>query len=117
MSQPLPGHKPQPAAKKGGNGATPLPSYPPPTTQPVPKHTRIKPQPKQAPNGRNPHPPAQTASPGQGRKRADKNPNSSTNQNRIPNQEKPGQDEPETHARAPHNSRKPSVHSPDSEAA
>ena len=34
-----------------------------------------------------------------------------------PNQEKPGEDQPLTQARAPHNSRKPSVHSSDTKAA
>ena len=66
-SQPIPGHKPHPSAEKGGKGAIPLPSYPPPAPQPAPKHTHTKPQPEQARSRRNPHPPAHTASPGQGR--------------------------------------------------
>ena len=68
-------------------------------------------------SGRKAHPPTQTASPGQDTKRADRNPNPSTYQTLIPYHEKPGEDEPQTQARAPHNSRKPSVYSPDTEAA
>ena len=116
-SRPLFRHKPQPPAVKGGQRATPLPSNPLPNPQPAPKHMRTKPQPNQPRNGCNPQPPAPTASHVQDRKRAGRNPNPSTCQTRILNQEKPGGDDPKTQARAPHNSRKPSVHSPDTEAA
>ena len=68
----------------------------------------------QRPNTR---PPAEPAGPGQGWRRADGNPNPSTYQTRVPSQEKPGGDGPQTKQRAPRNSRKPSVQCPDTEAA
>ena len=116
-SQPIPGHKPQPPAGKGGKRATPRPSNPPPNPQPTPKHTHTKPQPDQARNKRSPHPLAQTASPGQDRKRAGGKQNPSTCRTPLPHQEKPGEEEPRTQAGRPHNSRKPSVHRSDTEPA
>ena len=115
-SQPTPGNEPQAPTKIGGQGVITLPSYSPPTPQPSPKHTRTEPQREQAGSRRDPHPPAHTASPGQGRKKAGGNPNPNTYLTRNRNQEKPGEEEPENQAGMPHD-RKPSVHSPASEAA
>ena len=115
--QPTPRHKPHPPAKKGEKEATPLPSYPPPFPQHAPKHTRTKRQPEQERSKCNAHPPAHAASPGQGQKKPGGNPKPNTYQTQNPSQEKRGEDEPQNQACAPHNSKKPSVYSPDTEAA
>ena len=55
--------------------------------------------------------------PGRGRKRTDRHPNPEMYQPRKPNQEEPREGEPQNQARARHNGRKASVHSPGTEAA
>ena len=64
-----------------------------------------------------PHPPAHTASPGWRGKRTGKSSNPDTYQIRNPNQADPREGQPQNEVRTPHNGRKPSVHSPATEAA
>ena len=58
-----------------------------------------------------------TPNPGKGRKKADGNSNPNMYQTQTPSQEKSGGDERQNQERVPHNSRKPRVNSPDTEAA
>ena len=105
---------PTPETWEGSSAPAPIPA---PTQQPAPKHTPTKPQPEQARSRRSPYPPARTASPDQGGRKAGRNPNPNTRQTRDRDQERLQQDERQNQAGAPHNSKKPSVHSPDTEAA
>ena len=116
-SRPGSRHEPQAPARKGGTRATHVPSHT--HNQPRNPHANTctaNPKPKKAREGHNPYPYAQTASPGQELRREGEDPNTSTHQNN-PNQEGPENGKPQTQAHAPHNSRKPSSHSPDTEAA
>ena len=116
-SRPTPGHTSQPPAEKGGNAATPPPSYPPPSPQPAPKHTHAEPKPsrrKPGAAGINPHTTQAPAGAGSGQAKTQ---NPDTYQTRNPKQEEPGEGKPQNQARAPHDGREPSVHSPGTEAA
>ena len=116
-SQPVPGSNCKPQSRKAGQKRHPYPHTHHGPRNPHRNTRGENPNQKKARYMHNPHSHAQTPSPGQEQKRAGEHPNLSTHQTKTQNQQKLEEDEPLTQARTPHNSRKPSVHSPDTGAA